>query len=160
MSYFGDCKNNMTYDLMRGAAIMGFKLNVSGPLGIEYDIEKEVWEEVNELCKFYGSPTVTYHTDPKEAVKDCDVVYTDSWKSYGIPITQKKRKRKKFFLPYQVNNELMKLAKEDAIFMNCLPAERGAEQTSEIIDGKQSVVFDQAENRLHMQNSIVIHLLN
>ena len=90
---------------------------------------------------------------------NADIVYTDSWMSYHIPKEQKEG-RIKVFTPFQVNKELMKHAKKEAIFMNCLPAMRGYEQTAEVIDGKQSIVFDQAENRLHMQKAIILKLLN
>jgi ornithine carbamoyltransferase len=86
------------------------------------------------------------------------VLYTDSWMSYHIP-QHKQEARVKVFKPYQVNQELMKRAKKDAIFMNCLPAVRGYEQTAEVIDGPQSVVFDEAENRLHVQKAIMLKLL-
>lgn len=93
------------------------------------------------------------------AAKSSDIVYTDSWMSYGIPASEEE-KRVKDFLPFQVNSKIMSVAKSDAIFMNCLPAMRGYEQTAEVIDGPQSVVFDQAENRLHVQKAIMLFLLN
>merc|ERR1712232_1436219 len=85
-------------------------------------------------------------------------VYCDSWMSYGIPKAEEEA-RIKMFMPYQVTAELMKLAKPDAIFMNCLPAARGMEQTAEVVDGPQSVVFDQAENRLHAQKAMLVYIL-
>ena len=88
-----------------------------------------------------------------------NIVYADSWMSYHVP-KQEKDDRLKLFQPYQVNSDLMKHAKNDAVFMNCLPAMRGYEQTADVIDGKQSIVFDQAENRLHMQKAIILKLLN
>jgi ornithine carbamoyltransferase len=96
--------------------------------------------------------------DPREAIAGADVVYTDSWMSYHVP-PGKMKERVRMFTPFQVNTALMKLARKDAIFMHCLPAQRGYEQTAEVIDGPQSVVFDQAENRLHIQKAIMIKLL-
>nr|AMQ24250.1 ornithine transcarbamylase 2 [Euglena gracilis] len=154
VAYFGDVENNVTYDLMRAAALMGFNLNVSGP----NEPEAEVLEEVAALSAKSGS-TVKLVKDPKEAVKDVDVVYTDSWMSYGIPKEQLEA-RVNLFKPYQVTTELMALAKPDCIFMNCLPAARGMEQTAEVVDGPQSVVFDEAENRLHAHKAMLVWLLD
>ena len=96
--------------------------------------------------------------DPKEAIKDADVVVTDTWVSMGDE--KEKKTRLKAFPPYQINGKLIKLAKKDAIFLHCLPAYRGYEVTNEVIDGPQSVVFDEAENRLHVQKAIILFLLN
>ena len=94
----------------------------------------------------------------EEAVLDADVIYTDSWMSYHIPEEQE-AERIELFMPYQVNQALLSHAKSDALFMNCLPARRGCEQTAEVIDGPQSIVFDQAENRLHAQKAVMLDLL-
>ena len=95
--------------------------------------------------------------DPNEAVKDADVVYTDTWVSMGME--SEKEKRVKIFMPYQVNKQLMQKAKDDAIFMHCLPAYRDYEVTADVIDGPQSVVFDEAENRLHAQKAVLVKLM-
>ena len=95
--------------------------------------------------------------DPAEAVQKADAVYTDTWTSMGQE--DEKEERKKIFIPFQVNRELMALAKPDALFMHCLPAHRGEEVTDEVIDSPQSVVFDQAENRLHIQKGIMLLLM-
>jgi ornithine carbamoyltransferase len=153
MAYFGDLENNVTYDLMRTAAIMGYNLNLAG----SGEVEKSVWAECEKYQTETGSKIVQFQT-AQEAMKDVDVVYCDSWMSYGIP-KEEEEARKKLFMPFQVNAELMKLAKPNAIFMNCLPAARGMEQTSEVIDGPQSVVFDQAENRLHAQKAVLVFLM-
>jgi len=97
--------------------------------------------------------------DAKKAVKAADIVYADSWMSYHIPKEQEKS-RLELFKPFQVNQQLMKQAKKNAVFMNCLPAMRGQEQTAQVIGGNQSIVFDQAENRLHMQKAIILKLLH
>jgi len=152
-AYFGDLENNVTYDLMRLAALMGYDMRMGG-VG---EIEEQVWDECRKLQEKSGSKIEVCKT-AQEAVAGVDVVYTDSWMSYGIP-KEDEDARKTLFMPFQVNGELMKLAKPDCIFMNCLPAARGMEQTSEVIDGPQSVVFDQAENRLHAQKALLVALL-
>lgn len=156
MSFFGDGYNNVTYDLMRMCAMFGLRMDVSCPSGTDYSPEQEVLDEIAELSKSTGAVVRVVH-NAKEAAKDADIIYTDSWMSYGIPKEQEEE-RKSIFIPYQVTEDIMKLAKSDAIFMNCLPAMRGAEQTAEVIDGPQSIVFDQARNRLHGQKAIMLFL--
>ena len=158
LSYFGDAKNNVTYDLMRISAMFGIKMDVACPDNIDYSPEKVVLDEVMELSEKSGANINVIH-DPMEAAKDSDVIYTDSWMSYGIPASEEEI-RVKAFIPFQVNSNIMLAAKSDALFMNCLPAMRGYEQTADVIDGQQSVVFDQAENRLHVQKAIMLFLLN
>eukprot|EP00411_Alexandrium_monilatum_P036396 CAMPEP_0175343196 /NCGR_PEP_ID=MMETSP0095-20121207/7225_1 /TAXON_ID=311494 /ORGANISM="Alexandrium monilatum, Strain CCMP3105" /LENGTH=432 /DNA_ID=CAMNT_0016640621 /DNA_START=44 /DNA_END=1340 /DNA_ORIENTATION=+ len=153
MAYFGDLENNVTYDLMRTAALMGYNLNLAGA----GKIEETVWAEVKKLQELSGSKVQVFET-AKEAVAGVDVIYCDSWMSYGIP-KEEEEARKKMFMPFQVDVELMQLAKADCIFMNCLPAARGMEQTADVIDGPNSVVFDQAENRLHAQKAMLVLLL-
>ena len=156
MSFFGDGYNNVTYDLMRMCAMFGFRMDVACPSGADYSPEQEVLDEVAELSKATGAVVRVVH-DAKEAAKDSDIIYTDSWMSYGIPKEQEEE-RKSIFMPYQVTEDIMKHAKSDALFMNCLPAMRGAEQTAEVIDGPQSIVFYQARNRLHGQKAIMLFL--
>jgi ornithine carbamoyltransferase len=156
LSYFGDAYNNVTYDLMRMSAIFGLKMDIACPNHANYSPEQEVLNEVTELSKETGAD-VRVINDAMKAAKDSDIVYTDSWMSYGIPIEQEEE-RKKAFMAYQVNTSIMENAKSDAIFMNCLPAMREYEQTTDVIDGPQSIVFDQAENRLHIQKAIMLFL--
>lgn len=156
IAYFGDAYNNVTYDLMRIAAIFGLKLDVACPEGATYTPEQIVLEEVAQISKETGAEVNIVH-NAFDAAKDSDIIYTDSWMSYGIPVEEEDY-RKKIFMPYQVSLKIMKAAKPDAIFMNCLPAKRGYEQTAEVIDGSQSIVFDQAENRLHGQKAIMLFL--
>jgi len=156
MAYYGDAHNNVTYDLMRFCALFGLKMDVACPKGIDYTPEQEVLEEVKQLAKSSGAIINVIH-DAIGAAEGADIIYTDSWMSYGIP-KEKEAQRKKIFKPFQVNSQIMKTAKKDAIFMNCLPAMRGYEQTAEVIDGPQSIVFDQAENRLHGQKAIMLFL--
>ena len=156
IAYFGDAYNNVTYDLMRITAMFGLKLDVACPKGVAYTPEKVVLDEVAQISKETGAEVNIVH-NAFDAAKDSDIIYTDSWMSYGIPV-EKDDERKKIFMPYQVSIKIMKAAKPDAIFMNCLPAKRGYEQTAEVIDGPQSIVFDQAENRLHGQKAIMLFL--
>eukprot|EP00468_Gymnochlora_sp_CCMP2014_P004314 CAMPEP_0167752706 /NCGR_PEP_ID=MMETSP0110_2-20121227/7290_1 /TAXON_ID=629695 /ORGANISM="Gymnochlora sp., Strain CCMP2014" /LENGTH=289 /DNA_ID=CAMNT_0007638357 /DNA_START=267 /DNA_END=1136 /DNA_ORIENTATION=+ len=154
LSFFGDVANNVTYDLMRLGSIIGMDIAVCGPIdkGTEYEVEPAVIEE----CKQLGG-NVVITNDVEVAAKDADVVYCDSWMSYGIP-KDEEVERKKIFMPYQVDDDVMALTGTGSIFMNCLPAARGMEQTASVIDGEKSVVFDQAENRLHAQKALLYTL--
>jgi len=156
LSYFGDAHNNVTYDLMRMSAIFGLNMDVACPNSPEFSPEKIVLDEIIKICKNTGAEIQIVH-DATEAARESDVIYTDSWMSYGIPQEQEKD-RKKAFMPFQVTTSILQSAKSDAVFMNCLPAMRGYEQTAEVIDGPQSIVFDQAENRLHVQKAIMLFL--
>src|SRR5262249_55728004 len=100
--------------------------------------------------------SVTITSRPEEAVKDADVLYTDVWTSMGQE--EEAASRKRVFQPYQLNQQILRLAKPDALAMHCLPAHRGEEITSEVMDGPQSIVFDEAENRLHVQKGILVWL--
>ncbi len=157
LAYLGDAENNVTYSLMYGCPIVGMNIKVGCPAKEEFMPKERVISKAKELAKKSGASVVVTN-DPIEAVKNADIVYTDSWMSYHIPEKEKERRIKEL-MPFQVNAELMKHAREKAVFMNCLPAMRGMEQTSEVIDGKQSIVFDQAENRLHIQKAIMLKLL-
>lgn len=158
LAYFGDGNNNVTHSLLFGCAKMGLHISVACPPGDEYEPLDTVLAATAKIARKTGSK-VLVTADPQEAAKGADVLYTDSWMSYHIP-QHKQESRVKVFTPYQVNGRLMKLARKDAIFMNCLPAVRGYEQTADVIDGPQSVVFDQAENRLHVQKAIMLTLLD
>ena len=157
LAYLGDSNNNVTHSLLYGCSIVGMHISVGCPEGQEYKPMKKVVDKAKEIAQRSGSK-ITITNNAKEAVKDADVVYTDSWMSYHIPEEQKEQ-RMKIFKPYQVNKELMSFAKPDLIFMNCLPAIRGMEQTADVIDGPQSVVFDEAENRIHTQKALMLKLL-
>ncbi|WAM37351.1 ornithine carbamoyltransferase [Caldicellulosiruptor acetigenus] len=150
IAYVGD-GNNVAATLLVGAAKLGLDIAVATPPG--YEIKKEVVDfALDEAKKSKSNVIFTY--SPKEAVKDADVVYTDTWVSMGQE--EEKEKRIRDFERYQVDTSLMRLAKDDAIFLHCLPAYRGFEVTSEVIDGPQSRVFDEAENRLHAHKAIMI----
>lgn len=153
LCYVGD-GNNVAHSLMIGCAKTGMDISIATPE--EYSCMKKYADIALETAKSTGSK-VEILTDPKEAVRNADVVYTDTWVSMGME--NEKEKRIKKFAPYQVNKALFSLAKPDAIFMHCLPAYRGYEVTEEIIDGPNSVVFDEAENRLHAQKAVLAKLL-
>ena len=144
LTYLGDANNNVTYSLMYACKKMGIKMNIACPKNKEFMPNKESIRKTNTII----------FKNPIESVKNSDIIYTDSFMSYHIP-KNKKQRRIKILKPYQVNDKIMNSAKKDAVFMHCLPALRGEEVTSGVIDGKQSVVFQQAENRLHVQKSII-----
>lgn len=156
LSYLGDGNNNVTHELLLGCSAAGIDISIGCPKSMTP--QKWVVDIASKKAKASGSK-ITLTSNPKEAVKNADIIYTDTWMSYHIPKNEKE-KRIRMLKPYQVNEELMKNAKKDAIFMHCLPARRGNEVAAEVIDGVQSVVFDQAENRLHMQKAIILKLLN
>ncbi|MFH0818450.1 MAG: ornithine carbamoyltransferase [Patescibacteria group bacterium] len=158
IAYFGDCENNVTYSLLHGAALTGMNIDVACPENEEVKPKQQFVDEANEIAKITGSVIRVLH-DAAEAAKDADVIYTDSWMSYHVA-KDREAERKALLMPFQVNADLMKHAKADVLFMNCLPAMRGYEQTAEVIDGPQSIVFDQAENRLHAQKAILKYLLD
>ena len=158
LAYVGDCNNNVTHSLMHGCPLAGVHIRVAGPAPSEYQPLPEVVTSARKLAAENGT-SVEVLSDPIPAVKGADVVYTDSWMSYHIEEGEREQ-RIKTLQPFQVTKELMSHAKPGAVFMNCLPAMRGEEQTAEVIDGPQSIVFDQAENRLHIQKAIILWLLN
>ena len=152
-AYVGD-GNNMTHSLMIGCAKVGMDVTVACPDGYMPNLE------VVALAQGYAAESggsVTVMHDPKEAVKGVDVIYTDTWASMGQEA--EKEIRKKAFAGYQVDDALMALAKPDAIFMHCLPAYRGMEVTDEVMESAQSVVFDEAENRLHAHKAIMASVM-
>ncbi|MDD4736431.1 MAG: ornithine carbamoyltransferase [Kiritimatiellae bacterium] len=158
LAYLGDAFNNVTHSLLFGCAKVGMNIRVGCPAGKEYSPDPQVLADAQAFGAISGAEVRLTH-DAAEAVKGADVVYTDSWMSYHIPEAELDA-RVRVFRPYQVNAELMAHANKEAIFMNCLPAIRGYEQTAEVMDGPQSVVFDEVENRLHMHKAVMVHLLN
>ncbi|MBP6594709.1 MAG: Ornithine carbamoyltransferase [Cyanobacteriota bacterium erpe_2018_sw_39hr_WHONDRS-SW48-000098_B_bin.30] len=149
LSYVGD-SNNVSNSLLLTAATLGMDFTIGCPH--KYEPQASIWMKALELAKVSGA-TLTLVNDPVEAVKGADAVYTDVWTSMGQEAEAKERE--KIFAPYQLNAALMQHAKADAIVMHCLPAHRGMEITDEVIDSPASVVFDQAENRLHAQKAIL-----
>lgn len=148
IAFVGDTACNMANSWILGAAVFGMKLSLSGPEGYEPG------PEIRELLAKEGlRETFEFTHDPKEAVKAADAVYTDVWVSMGKE--EEASDRAVRMAPYQVNRELMAEAKPEAIFMHCLPAYVGKEVTEEVIEGPASVVWEQAENRLHVQKAIL-----
>lgn len=154
IAYVGD-GNNVAHSLMYGAPKAGLDITVVSPDG--YFPDKKVTEQsIKEAARRGTKVEITADID--QGLRDADIVYTDVWTSMGQEAEQLKRLVD--LEPYQVNPELMKKAKQDAIFMHCLPAHRGEEVVDEVIDSGQSVVFDQAENRLHIQKALMLKLMD
>lgn len=147
--YIGD-GNNMAHSLMFGGAKMGMQISICSPSGFEPD------PEITRLARLDASQTggiIVIEDDPHQAVQGADIIYTDVWTSMGMEGEEEKRVES--FARYQVNSDLLEKAKDDVLVMHCLPAHRGEEITDEVIDGPHSIVFDQAENRLHVQKAIM-----
>jgi ornithine carbamoyltransferase len=153
VAWVGD-GNNVCNSWLFGAPKMEMNLRVASPKG--YEPDKEVVKKAVELAKA-GKTQVSITNDPFEAVRDADVIYADTWTSMGQEAESEKRLRD--FNGFQVNAALVKQAKKDCMVMHCLPAHRGEEITDEVMDGPNSVVFDQAENRLHAQKGILALLM-
>ena len=153
LAYVGD-GNNVCNSLLIGAAKTGLHVNVATPKG--YEPDAKMVNLAKAIAKKTGSKIVLT-SSPQEAVKGAHVIYSDTWVSMGQE--EETKKRLKDFQEFQINAKLTKLADKDYIFMHCLPAHRGQEVTEDIIDGKHSIIFDQAENRLHTQKAILITLL-
>jgi ornithine carbamoyltransferase len=153
LTYVGD-GNNVAHSLMYAGARLGVDVTVACPRGFEPNMI--AYNTAVEDAKATGAKIEVVH-DPKLGVKDADAVYTDVWASMGQE--SEAAERRKIFMPYQVNEELMDHAKSDAIFMHCLPAHRGDEVTDGVIDAPYSVVFQEAENRLHAQKAVMYKLM-
>lgn len=154
LAWIGD-GNNVCNDLLLGCSKTGINIKVACPKG--YEPPSWIIKIAKDIC-INSNCTIDILNDPIKAVLDADVVVTDTFMSIGME--QEKIKREQIFLPkYQVNSDLMKFANKDVIFMHCLPAKRGQEVTSDIIDGTSSVVWDEAENRLHVQKAILYMLM-
>jgi len=153
VTYIGD-GNNMANSWLIAAPKFGINLRIATPPG--YECDRRVVEQAKGLAKLHGTDLVLTH-DPVEAVKNSDVIYTDVWASMGQE--EEQQQRLKHFAGYQVNEELAAHAKSDYLFMHCLPAHRGEEVSADVIDGPHSVVFQEAENRLHVQKAILVALM-
>ncbi len=149
LAYVGD-GNNVAHSLLFGCSKVGMNITLACPKG--YEPHPEVVSKAKEEGKRSGCK-VKVTQDPKEAVRAADIVYTDVWASMGQE--KEHEKRVKIFKPYQINLKLVKEARENYLFMHCLPAHRGEEVTNEVADSKNSVIFDQAENRLHTQKALL-----
>lgn len=149
IGWVGDGDNNVAHSLCLGAAMLGMKFRCGSPKG--YGLNSEIVKKAGQ----YGA-NILQTTNPRVAVSEADAVVTDTWISMG---DADKEKRIKIFKKYQVDESLMRSAKKEAIFLHCLPAYRGNEVTAEVIDGPQSVVFQEAENRLHVQKALMLWLM-
>ena len=152
IAFVGDC-NNVATSLAHAACMLGMRVRVATPPGFE--LPARIVDEAAALGR--AGASVTCVTDPESAVAGADAVYTDVWASMGEEDEAEERKR--IFAAYQVNARLMGLAAPGALFMHCLPAHRGEEVTADVIESSASVVFDQAENRLHTQKALLVMLL-
>lgn len=153
LAYVGD-GNNVATSLLYGGAKLGMHVSLGTPIG--YELPEDVLARGRAFAAESGGK-VTVSNDPLAAVADADVVYTDTWASMGQEA--EKEARAKIFPPFQVNARLLSAARPDVIVMHCLPAHRGEEITDEVADGPHSVLFDQAENRMHAQKAILVDLL-
>jgi len=151
--YVGD-GNNVAVSLMHICAKLGMHFAIANPEG--YEMPAEAVKSGKAMAAEGGS-TIALLTDPAEAVSESDAIYTDTWTSMGQE--EEAKKRAAVFPPYQVNAELLKMAKPNAVVMHCLPAHRGQEITDEVADGPQSLLFPQAHNRLHAQKAVLAKLL-
>ena len=153
LAYVGD-GNNVAHSLMLAAASLGASISVATP--VSYEPHADITSAAEKIAATSGS-TVLVTNDPLEAVTGADAVYTDVWASMGQE--DEAGERRKIFMPFQVNQKLFSRAAKHAVFMHCLPAHRGDEVAASVIDSPRSVVFDQAENRLHIQKAILVLLL-
>ncbi len=153
LSYVGD-GNNMANSLILGSVVLGSDISIGCPKG--HEPNKDIVEIAQEIAKDTGS-TIEILEDPKKAVESADVVYTDVWVSMGEE--KEKAEKEKLFSRYQVNSELVSHASKDYMFLHCLPAHRGLEVSEEVIESFHSVVFDEAENRLHTAKGILSTVL-
>jgi len=147
VAWIGD-SNNVCNTWLQAAELLDFNVHVSTPKGYEVEVER---------AGLYGSDHFEEFEDPMEAARDADIVTTDVWTSMGFE--DEKKERIKDFADWQVDKDMMKLANKDALFMHCLPAHRGEEVTPEVIDGPQSIVWEEAENRLHVQKALLEYLI-
>ena len=149
--YMGD-GNNIVHSWLQLASRIPMDFVCCGPEGFEPDLETV------KMVQDSASSSFQLSHDPISAVRDADVIYTDVWASMGQK--EEATEREKVFAPYQVNKDLINNTGKDTLFMHCLPAERGREVTDEVMESKNSIVFDQAENRMHAQNAIMVYLTN
>ncbi len=153
IAYVGD-GNNVATSLLQAATHFGMSFRIAAPPG--YELDEDTLSEAGEIAAGTGATIRTFH-DPRAAVEGADVIYTDTWISMGWE--KEAEQRVKVMQPYQVNAALVREAKPNAIVMHCLPAHRGQEITDEVADSAQSVIFDQAENRMHAQKAVLVKLL-
>lgn len=148
LAFFGDTACNMANSWILAGALFGIDIHLAGPADFRPT------PEIDKFCQARGLPATWRHTqDPREASEGADVIYTDVWVSMGCEDEEQDRLQK--MAPYRVDSEILALAKENCLFMHCMPAHPGEEVAQEVLDAPQAILFDQAENRLHMQKSIL-----
>ncbi len=152
LTYLGD-GNNVANSLLLGGVLMGMNVNIATPK--DYQIQPEIIEQAKNLAQENAKIMIT--NDPKEATENAHILYTDVWASMGQE--DEAANRIPIFQPYQINDELLKIADPEAIVLHCLPAHRGEEITDSVMEGKQSKVWDEAENRMHAQKALIASLL-
>jgi len=152
-AFIGD-GNNVANSLLYASVILGSDFSIASPAG--YKIKPDIFDKAKEIADKTGVKILQTNS-PEDAVRDADIIYTDVWTSMGEEAERAERIKK--FEEYQVNNKLLEYANEDAIVMHCLPAHRGEEITSDVLDGPHSVVLDESENRLHIQKAILVKLM-
>jgi ornithine carbamoyltransferase len=153
LAYLGDASNNMCHSYMLAGVTAGMKVRVAGPAG--YQPNQKVYRKAEEIALQTGG-SIDIYSDPKLALVDSDVVATDTWISMGQEAEKAQKVRE--FAGFTLDSELMSIARPEAIVLHCLPAYRGYEISAEVLDGPQSVVWDQAENRLHAQKALMVWL--
>ncbi|MFM7014466.1 MAG: ornithine carbamoyltransferase [Actinomycetota bacterium] len=153
VAFVGDTSNNMAHSYLLAAAMAGMELRLAGPAA--YKPNPAVIVKAKEIAAQTGG-SIEIFSDPKQACQDADVLTTDTWISMGQE--SEKDKRIAEFAGFELNSELLALAKKDAIVLHCLPAYRGYEISAEVLDGEQSAIWDQAENRLHAQKALMVFL--
>lgn len=150
IAYVGDARNNVTHSWIEAAALLGLTLVVASPA--EYRPDPEIWAWAEARAEESGAD-LRWTSDPREAVADADVIITDTWVSMGTEAEREARLAR--LRPYQVNEELFAFARKEAVFLHCLPAHRGEEVTDAVLDGPRSLVWDEAENRLHVHKALL-----
>ena len=153
LAFLGD-GNNVAHSLLLAASLIGMNLRIASPAG--YTVKDAILSQAKEYAAASGA-AISCTAEPHLAVKGADIIYTDVWASMGQE--GEAQKRRSIFASYQVNGELLSLAREDAIIMHPLPAHRGEEVSEDILDSPQSVVFDQAENRMHLEKALLVQML-
>ncbi len=153
LAFIGD-GNNVANSLLYASAILGSDFSIASPVG--YEINPSIFNKAKEIADRTGVKLLQTNS-PEEAVQDADIIYTDVWTSMGEEAEREERIKR--FKKYQVNNKLLEYARKDVIVMHCLPAHRGEEITSDVLDGPHSVVLDESENRLHIQKAILVKLM-
>ncbi len=157
LAYVGDANNNVTHSLLDICSKMGIHLSIGCPPGKEYEPANEILERARGFASQSGARIEIVH-DARLAVAGANAVYTDTWMSYHVP-SERREFRERTLLPFRVTSALMREASPEAVFMHSLPAWRGQELDAEVIDGPQSIVFAQAENRLHTEKAILLSLI-